>query len=120
MLEGIKVLSKVENVSDLKVFFILNIIFLCLSVIFVVMTIVEAGKGRDKLAIIGIILFIFFMILFMISICLDDNIKKPNGTYTYKVIVDENVSMVDFNENYEILEQDGLIYTIIERDDKNE
>jgi ABC-type uncharacterized transport system permease subunit len=34
----------------------------------------------------------------------------------YKVIVDESVSMTEFNEKYEVLEQEGKIYTVRERE----
>lgn len=33
----------------------------------------------------------------------------------YKVTVDKNVSFVEFNERYEIIKQDGLIYEVKER-----
>ena len=38
---------------------------------------------------------------------------------TYKVIISDEVSMNDFMEKYEILEQDGKIYTVKEREDSN-
>lgn len=34
----------------------------------------------------------------------------------YKVIVDDSVSMTEFSEKYEILEQEGKIYTVRERE----
>lgn len=34
----------------------------------------------------------------------------------YKVIVDESVSMTEFNEKYEMLEQEDKIYTVRERE----
>ena len=33
----------------------------------------------------------------------------------YKVTIDETVSMVEFNEKYEVVEQEGKIYTVRER-----
>lgn len=42
--------------------------------------------------------------------------KLHTAPYTlYKVTIDKNVSLVEFNEKYEILNQDGLIYEIKER-----
>ena len=35
--------------------------------------------------------------------------------YTYKVAISEDVSFVEFYSKYEILEQDGSVYTIKER-----
>ena len=34
----------------------------------------------------------------------------------YQVLIDETVSFVEFNERYEIISQDGTIYTIQERE----
>ena len=34
---------------------------------------------------------------------------------TYKVIVDDTVSFTEFNNRYKIIDQEGLIFTIIER-----
>lgn len=43
--------------------------------------------------------------------------STPTGYYnTYKVTIEENVSLVEFNEKYEILDQEGDIYTIKERE----
>ena len=36
----------------------------------------------------------------------------------YKVTVDEDVSFVEFNEKYEVIKQDGLIYEVREKDSK--
>lgn len=41
---------------------------------------------------------------------------KPTGEYKYRVTIDETVSITEFYERYEILDQDGLIYEIKERD----
>lgn len=35
---------------------------------------------------------------------------------THKVLIDESVSMIEFNQKYKITDQEGQIYTIIEKD----
>lgn len=35
--------------------------------------------------------------------------------YEYKVLIDDSVSLNEFNEKYEIVDQEGQIYTVIER-----
>ena len=42
---------------------------------------------------------------------------EPEYAPTYKVTISDTVSLNDFNERYKILEQDGKIYTIKERND---
>ena len=47
--------------------------------------------------------------------------KYKDGTKMYKVTIDESVSMNKFNERYEVVSQDGDIFTIVERDmEKND
>ena len=38
----------------------------------------------------------------------------------YKVTIDKTVSMTEFNEKYEVIEQDGKIYTVRERTEPND
>ena len=59
----------------------------------------------------GIILSLLFGFLFGIT-C-----ETPTKYEThYQVIIDDSVSMTDFLEKYEIIEQEGKILTIRERD----
>lgn len=45
--------------------------------------------------------------------------ERTIGEYPiYKITVSEDVNFTEFNDAYEILEQDGKIYTIKERDEK--
>ena len=60
----------------------------------------------------GILCGVFFGLL-----C--SNIFYPNPTEyetQYKVTIDDSVSMNDFNEKYEIVDQDGRIYTVREKE----
>jgi hypothetical protein len=38
--------------------------------------------------------------------------------YEYKVLIDDSVSFIEFNEKYEVVNQEGTIYTVIEREEK--
>lgn len=42
--------------------------------------------------------------------------QVPSGTYEYQVTISEDVNFVEFNEKYEIIKQDGKIYTVVEKD----
>jgi hypothetical protein len=61
-------------------------------------------------------LFTFLAIIFCVLgfICIDHANEPP--TTVYKVTIDESVSMVEFYERYEILDQEGLIFTITEKE----
>jgi len=41
--------------------------------------------------------------------------EQSNSKTYYKVYCDETVNMVEFNEKYQIIEQEGKIYTVEER-----
>lgn len=47
--------------------------------------------------------------------CSTDCLKEYDHT-EYKVVVDETVSMVEFMDKYEIIYQEGKIYTVRERE----
>lgn len=44
------------------------------------------------------------------------NFKEPTDKYEYQVTIDESVSMIEFYERYEIINVEGEIYTIREKD----
>lgn len=66
----------------------------------------------------GTILFIAIFIVIGAIIGFSDA-KPTHYVPTYKVVISDEVSMNDFMEKYEILEQDGRIYTVKEREDSN-
>lgn len=44
---------------------------------------------------------------------------EPASPETYKVTISDTVNFNEFNERYEIIDQEGLIYTITERTNEN-
>lgn len=44
---------------------------------------------------------------------------EPASPETYKVTISDTVNFNEFNERYEIISQEGLIYTITEKTDEN-
>ena len=66
---------------------------------------------------ISIVLGLLIGPLFGIIIGAAENNAVPIAYETqYKVTIDESVSMVEFNEKYEIIDQEDKIYTIRERE----
>lgn len=66
---------------------------------------------EDCIAFLGMMLGLF------VGIWVGFASSEPEYAPTYKVTISDTVSLNDFNEKYEILEQDGKIYTIMERND---
>lgn len=53
--------------------------------------------------------------LFVLATLAAEEACNPVQT-TYKVFIDKSVSMVEFHNRYEIIDQDGLIYEIVEKE----
>ena len=66
----------------------------------------------------GLLMFgtMFIIVGLILGTILAKGSAKPTEYETqYKVTIDETVSMTEFNEKYEVLEQEGKIYTVRER-----
>ena len=53
-------------------------------------------------------------------IALDKKTNVPTGKYEYQVTINNSVSMTEFYDKYEIVEVEGKIYTIREKEQENE
>ena len=59
---------------------------------------------------------IFLFVIGFFSISIGYIIKtEPTGIYEYQVTIDESVLATDLYENYEVIKQDGKIWTIMEK-----
>lgn len=84
------------------------------SLVVLIVGIIGAFRNRDADMIlpcaIGALLSVIFLTLVFTSF--------ENNYPIYKVTIDDNVSFVEFNEKYEVIQQDGLIYEVKERTNK--
>lgn len=64
-------------------------------------------------AVIGMIILILSVILMVGCV----TIENPTGEYTYQVTFDDNVSINEIYEKYEIISQEGKIWEIKEKDE---
>lgn len=71
------------------------------------------GLGHDN-CIAGIVMGLLFGIFAGVIVGVAEGIPT-HYVPTYKVVISDEVSMNEFIERYEILEQDGKIYTVKER-----
>ena len=109
MLQGVEILSQeVIPITELNNF-ILLFGWIIAIILFIAITIkVDTTLGIS----------IYFLI-FTISLGLSNCILQKTSEYTqYKVTISDTVNFVEFNEKYEIISQDGKIYTIKERGDE--
>ena len=110
MIEGIEILSQeVCNEFNIRAFLACVILFMIIGMAFDFFKDLSAGVVG---ALLGIFLgmFMYFIIFHVIV---------PDEYTAYKVTISESVSMTEFYDKYEIIDVDGKIYTIRERDYEN-
>ena len=107
MLNGVEVLNKVEMHKGSPIILIIPIIvFLALS-----LTMISENGLKNK------IISILFAICFLISLTTGLIINSQlSGIIQYQVTIDESVSMVEFNERYDVIKVEGKIWTIVEKE----
>ena len=108
MVEGIEILSVSEIYTISSMSTAIAIVFL----VAMVLSIIGVSVVKKSLRVIMIIITI---ICFWVSIYCGTN-AKPTGKYEYKVTIDDNISFNDFHNKYEIINIEGKIYTIKERE----
>lgn len=113
MLEGINVLSQTEImktpdwVNNVSLFLIMFAIFS------VIMMFIFISIEKRLTIIIGIVSVLSIVSILFINIFTP---WQPTGKYTYKVTIEDNVQLTEFYEQYEIIKQEGKIYTIREKE----
>ena len=110
LMEGLTVLS--TEVQDPSIFYLILILPLIGFVVMVFLTIICMCDDLIGPSILCIIAVLCFMLIGFF--CVDKANDPP--TTVYKVTIDDTVSMVEFYERYEVLDQEGLIFTITEKE----
>ena len=111
MMTGIEVLSQ-EPIMDNGWATPCIIILLILSV---VGSVILGFVTKDVISAFLFMIPFSLVSLFITSFVSMITAQPIEGKYTYKVTIDENVSMVEFYDRYEVVDQEGKIFTIKER-----
>lgn len=114
MLDGITVLSKTTiDVYGGWSFIPIHWILVGMAILLLVCNMYLIFKKNDFSFIpLSLLSLLFATIVFLIT---GLNTEVVDTYDQYKVLVNEEVSMKNFTERYEILDQDGLIYIIKEK-----
>jgi len=123
-MDGITILSTGTKVMDVgeKFYFSPNFSsFLGLAVIIALVVgyclFIKYGiKEKDETVLIGVGVCLIFILL-VTDLTFNHQVTKTIPEY--KVTMDKNVSLIEFYDKYTVLEQDGLIFTIIDKDWEN-
>lgn len=115
-MEGIKILSVEEVVNktqfNLEIALIAAAVFSLVFIIIGIFISIKEHDWRNLLLIFGASLFVSLFLANIVGTAFE---KPVEYATQYKVIVSNEVPFVDFYEKYEIIEQDGEIYTIREK-----
>lgn len=80
------------------------------------------GSRGELIGIIAVTMFLSIMLGVLMGGLFADGILPKATEYEtqYKVTIDDSVSVNEFNEKYEIIDQEGKIYIVRERENKND
>ena len=113
MLEGIEILAQTDIMQKPDWAYIIFSIGMTSIVIGFIILIIGAGINRWKVVIFGLIFIVVsFVVTFFICTIAP---KEPTGRYEYQVTIGDNVSFTEFYEKYEVIDQNGKIWTIREK-----
>lgn len=109
MINGITVLDTASIIDIDFTVCIVSIIFFSVGVL---CAFLGSAIEHDEIIFTGAVFIVIGLIFFLTWV-----INTPSVGYNeYKVTIDETVSLNEFNSKYEIIEQEGKIYTIIEKE----
>lgn len=110
-MEGITILNEIQKTAAPEWIAILGLTLCFLGFISII---IYATSQKIVPAIISIVIFII-MIVWAIYFCIVNSTTYDHTEY--QVIIDDSVNFNEFNEKYEIVNTDGKIYTIKEKED---
>lgn len=113
MMEGITILSQGAG-CDLKTWGIIYLILFSIDIILSVVLGVICIKVQLYKESIGCGAMLILGILGLVVLAIPS--FKAGSITQYKVTISEEVKFKEFNEKYEIVDQDGEIYKIVEKD----
>lgn len=109
VIKGMDILSKTE-IRDIHILEYVGLTLVSLVIVFGLMFWLDDRCGVDKIP------TIFPVMLFIGMIVLSGKLSSyKTGKYEYKVTISDEVSLNEFYDKYEIVDQEGKIYTIKEK-----
>ena len=121
-MDGVEILSSIEvaieHAFNWRVFWVVGIVILG---IFIAAGVALYKGGDFEVSIIFSFCFIGIFIGTMFGYLSGESLGRPTKYATeYKVIISDEVSMNEFNKKYEIINQEGRIFTVREREEQND
>lgn len=113
MIDGVTILASEVVTTSCTIINIMFYVFIGLSILSFFSFIIGAVANSLGFFQTGVIMLGCTFVLFLISLPIDAITQIPDYT-KYEVILDDSVSMNEFMNTYEVLEQRGQIYVVKE------
>lgn len=107
-MEGVMILQTVTPIAEVTV-----LIFVCCCVVILINIILAIICYSERWIIRGIV-FTIIAVIGIITAILDLSRPMYNKTQ-YQIIIDDSVSMTEFIQRYNIIEQEGITYWVTEK-----
>jgi hypothetical protein len=104
-MEGLHIFNKVE-ITKVNALLIIILFLIITTTISIGLCILDTRKH-----LIGFI-YITVGIISLLLLIFTANNPKPTGKYEYTVTISKNVNLLEFNNKYEIVQQDGELWII--------
>lgn len=114
-MEGIEILKTIQVVTHNDAWAVGIIVFGVLFICFLIFILSNFEYGAGNVSSI----FLLASLLIFVAVCVIGYIKSKKIEYEYLVTIDENVSVVEFFDKYEVIDHSDRLYTIKERDNDN-
>ena len=114
-MKGIEILTKEPILELSKTLSIICMILFAVFIISLICMFVFIGEGYCNK---HVAIFAIISLVFLSSTLIIQSYTKPTGRYKYKVTIDKSVSMIEVYEKYNVIEQDGKIWTIEDKKNK--
>ena len=111
-MDGVTILAE-NAVYELSTIQLMIIFVLFVSSILCLITTTTVPRHCDSVIWLIIVSIAIFLAAIVCVIVME---PKTFVEYEYKVTVDETVSFNEFQEQYEVIHQEGQIYTVVEKD----
>lgn len=121
MLEGVHVLNTYDIVkTGWEELVFLAAVSVCITICLIVMIIYvwSFSKQKKDAVVPCVICGVFVLLSICVSICAFTHLPETKYQTRYVVTISDNVNFNEFNSRYEIVKQEGLIYTIVEKTDE--
>ena len=111
-MNGVEILSS-EAIYNTFLPIWISVIAFVLMFGFVALTTCWFCEEKTTLGVVGLLLIIMMFVVALLGFINNENDIRY---IEYKVTIDDSVSMNEFLDKYEILDQEGKIYTVKERE----